>query len=89
MALALLLAIPVAWARPKTKERPVLTAPELQMDGGRRLTFERSFRSEREVKPKRGFFAKVIDVVAGEPDFHQMVRPYSVEIGRASCRERV
>ncbi len=78
LALAFLLAVSTAEARPKNKVRPVVTAPELQMDGGRRLTFERSFRSEREVKPKRGFFAKVIDVVAGAPDYHGMVRPYSV-----------
>jgi len=78
LALALLLAAPAASGRPKTKDRPVVTAPELLMDGGRRLVFERSFRSEREVKLKRGFWTKLIDVVAGEPEFRTMVRPYSV-----------
>ncbi len=52
--------------------------PDLLLEGGRKLSYERSFSSEREVKPKRGFWNKVLDVVAGEPDFHYMVRPYGV-----------
>ena len=48
------------------------------MDGGRKLRFERVFSSEREVKPKRGFWTKVVDVVAGAPAYHGMVRPYSI-----------
>jgi DNA-binding beta-propeller fold protein YncE len=48
------------------------------MDGGRKLSFERSFSLEREVKPKRSFWTRVVDVVAGEPDFHYLVDPYSV-----------
>ncbi len=78
LVLALLSAAPVASARPKTKERPAVTAPELEMDGGRRLVFERSFGSERDVKLKRGFWTKLVDFVAGEPQFRSMVRPYSV-----------
>lgn len=76
MALA---ALPLlAFAAPKAKT-PAATAPlGLEMDGGRRLLFERSFGSEREVRTKRGFFAKLIDIVAGEPEFHSLVRPYSV-----------
>lgn len=62
----------------KVKERAAPAAPELLMDGGRRLTFERSFSSEREVKWKRGLFTKIVDFVAGEPEFRSMVRPYSV-----------
>lgn len=63
----------------KPKQQPqALTAPVLQLDGGRRLVFERSFTYEREVKPKRGFWNKLLDIVAGEPEFHSMVRPYSV-----------
>ena len=52
--------------------------PDLLMDGGRRLAFERSFSLEREVKPKRSFWTKVVDVIAGQPDFHYLVSPYSV-----------
>ncbi len=48
------------------------------MDGGRKLSFERSFSLEREVKPKRSFWTRVVDVIAGQPDFHYLVSPYSV-----------
>jgi DNA-binding beta-propeller fold protein YncE len=52
--------------------------PELLLDGGRKLSFERSFSLEREVKPKRSFWTRVVDVIAGEPDFHFLVNPYSI-----------
>src|SRR5208282_6396994 len=52
--------------------------PELLLEGGRKLTFERSFSLEREVKPKRAFWTRVVDVIAGEPDFHLLVNPYSI-----------
>ena len=75
-ALALALAAP-GWAR--KKEVTVQPAPpDLLMDGGRKLSWERTFSLEREVKPKRSFWTKVIDVIAGEPDFHYLVSPYSV-----------
>ena len=60
------------------KKRSLPSAPDLLMDGGRKLSFERSFSLEREVKPKRSFWTRVVDVVAGEPDFHYLVSPYSV-----------
>ncbi len=47
-------------------------------EGGRKLTWERSFGLEREVKPKRSFWTKLVDVVAGPPDFRYLVNPYSV-----------
>ena len=53
-------------------------APDLLLDGGRKLSFERSFSLEREVKPKRSFWTRVVDVVAGQPDFHYLVNPYSI-----------
>ncbi len=55
-----------------------VTVPVLLLDGGRKLVFEGAFSMEREAKPKRGFWKKVVDVVAGEPQFHAMVRPFSV-----------
>jgi DNA-binding beta-propeller fold protein YncE len=55
-----------------------LAGPELLLDGGRKLTWERTFSLEQEVKPKRGFWTKLVDVVAGPPDFRFMVNPYSV-----------
>jgi len=50
----------------------------MTLDGGRKLLWENSFQSEREVRPNRGFWNKVVDFIAGEPDFRQLVRPYSV-----------
>src|SRR5579872_7259627 len=81
-AIALALAIlPVAQAggakRPK-ETAPKPSAPDLLMDGGRKLSFERSFSLEREVKPKRSFLTRVVDTIACEPDFHYLVSPYSV-----------
>jgi DNA-binding beta-propeller fold protein YncE len=72
-----LLPIP-SWA---SKEKPKPNEPgppELELEGGRKLTYERSFGSEREVKPKRGFWNRLVDVVAGEPEFKFLVRPYSI-----------
>ncbi len=68
----------VAKARPKTKSVGPVTVPELELDGGRRLLYEGSFSSEKEVRTKRGFWGRLLDVVAGEPEFHRMVNPYSV-----------
>ncbi len=76
--LATILAVPAGAAkRPKETVAP-LSAPDLLMDGGRKLSFERSFSLEREVKPKRSFWTRVVDTIAGLPDFHYLVSPYSV-----------
>ena len=75
---AALLLTPV-WAAGKPKRETV--APEawaMSLEAGRKLTWERSFSTEKEVNPNRGFWTKVVDVVAGEPDYHYLVRPYSV-----------
>ena len=75
--LALFLILPATAAkRPKETIKP--SAPDLLMDGGRKLSFERSFSLEREVKPKRSFWTRVVDTIAGQPDFHYLVSPYSV-----------
>ena len=60
--------------------QPTSTPPELQLQGGRRLVYESSFSSEREVKLKRGFWNHVLDIVAGAPEFRNLVRPYSVAV---------
>jgi DNA-binding beta-propeller fold protein YncE len=69
-------------ARPQnSKKRPSAqnqNVPDLLLEGGRRLSYERNFSWEHEVRPKRGFWRKMVDVVAGEPQFHSLVRPYSV-----------
>jgi DNA-binding beta-propeller fold protein YncE len=68
-------------AEPKAKSKEKANAdspPPLTLSGGRTLSYERSFSSEREVKLKRGFWNRVVDIVAGAPEFRQMNRPYSV-----------
>jgi DNA-binding beta-propeller fold protein YncE len=76
-----LLAISTAFANKNKKKQPATyQIPDLLMDGGRKLSFERTFSNEHEVKPKRGFFTKVVDVVIGAPEFRNMVRPYSIAI---------
>lgn len=69
---------PAIGAKDKKKEPATVQVPDLLMDGGRKLIFERSFSNEHEVKPNRGFFNKVVDVVVGAPDYKSMVRPYSI-----------
>ena len=62
-------------ANPKTT---TVAGPELLLEGGRKLTFERSLTSDRDVRGKPGFFTRVFDFVVGAPDLHFLVRPYSV-----------
>ncbi len=64
----------------KKKPEAVPGPPDLLMDGGRKLSFERVLSSERDVRGKPGFFKKLVDVVAGEPDYKQMIRPYGVAV---------
>ncbi len=68
-----------ASGKPKVKAEEV-APPVLLLEGGRKLAYERSFGSEREVKPKRGFWNRLVDVVAGEPEFKNLVRPYSIAV---------
>ncbi len=65
------------------KAKPPAAPSELwvmSLDGGRKLTWERSFKSESEVKPNRGFWTKVVDVIAGAPEYRSLVRPYSIAV---------
>ena len=78
IAFALLLASPAEAAK-RPKETVAPSAPDLLMDGGRKLTFERSFSLEREVKPKRSFWTRVVDVIAGRRpigDLDQIVKDW-------------
>ncbi len=82
-----LLASP-AWAAKVRREKPEAEPPppDILLEGGRKLHYERSFSSEREMEGKRGFWTKLVDVVVGEPDHPYMVRPYSIAVdsrGRA------
>src|SRR5271170_966830 len=77
--IVLLVLLPIAGrASRHTQKSTEPGPPDLLLEGGRKLTYERSFGSEREVNPKRGFWNRVVDFVAGEPDFRNLVRPYSI-----------
>jgi len=79
MALSFLAAIPMAEGK-KSKTPPaeeVEVAP-LSLAGGRKLVYERSFFSERQVRIKQGFWSRVFDIVAGAPNFRRLVRPFDI-----------
>ncbi|HYN15203.1 MAG TPA: 6-bladed beta-propeller [Terriglobales bacterium] len=83
-AVLLLLAPAVASKKKAPAESPA--PPDLQLEAGRKLTYERSFSSEREVRKKPGFWAKVVNFIAGEAVPRGLVRPYSIAVdsrGRA------
>src|ERR1035437_10797972 len=69
-----------AASKPKTTQVQV---PELLLEGGRKLSFERSFSTDRDVKPKKGFLTKVFDFVVGAPDLRSEERRVGKE-----CRSR-
>ena len=76
--LAIIYVVPL-WATGKTQAPSTeIKVPDLLLDGGRTVKFERVFSNDREVKPKKGFWTKAFDFVVGEPDFHFLVRPYSI-----------
>jgi DNA-binding beta-propeller fold protein YncE len=54
--------------------------PELLLDGGRKLTYVQSIASQRDIRTKRGFWTKLTDVVLGDPEFNDLIRPYSVAV---------
>ncbi len=66
-----------AWGASKTKAAAPVSLPQLELAGGRRLVYEGSVSSEKEVRAKH-FWGRVLDAVAGEPDYHFLVSPYSV-----------
>ncbi len=54
--------------------------PPLLLAGGRRLEFVRAIASERQLQPRRSFWKKLVDWVAGPPAYRGMVRPYGVAL---------
>jgi DNA-binding beta-propeller fold protein YncE len=65
-------------ARPKTKSEKPVNVPELELPGGRRLLYEGSIISEKQVGSRRGIWTRLLDVVAGKPQFPALTAPYSV-----------
>jgi DNA-binding beta-propeller fold protein YncE len=67
-------------AASKPKAPPQPGPPDLLLSGGRSLVYERSFSSQRDVKLKRGFWNRLVDIVAGPPEYHDLIRPYSIAV---------
>jgi DNA-binding beta-propeller fold protein YncE len=69
-----------AWAAKKQKPGTERPWPELLMDGGRKLTYQQTFTSERDVRGNPGFWGKLANVVLGERDYKPLARPYDVAV---------
>jgi DNA-binding beta-propeller fold protein YncE len=85
-ACVLLLLLTPLRATKNKEDTTVFHPPDLLLKDGRKLSYERSFSTEKDVRGKPGFWAKVLDVVAGEADYREMIRPYSIAVdshGRA------
>jgi DNA-binding beta-propeller fold protein YncE len=79
-ALVLLVAFSAsAGNRPRRDSKSAAERQEIvALEGGRRLYFLRAFSSESDLNPRRSFWKRVFDVIAGPPEYHRLVRPYSV-----------
>lgn len=84
--IAFLLVTP-SWAAKPHREKAVEPGPpDLLLEGGRKLHWERSFSSQRETQGKPSIWTRLVDVIIGEPDHPELVRPYSIAVdsrGRA------
>ncbi len=76
--LSLALAPSIAAPRPRSQPAGPAALPELELEGGRKLRYEGSINSEKEVKPRHTFLSRLVDAVAGEPEYHTLVAPYGV-----------
>lgn len=74
---AILLAVPASGAK-KQKTGAAAPWPELLLEGGRKLTYERTIANERDIRGKKGFWTKLSEIVVGEPDYKQLVRPFGI-----------
>lgn len=86
IAIAVVLVSPSAFGAKVRRETPNPAPPDLILEGGRKLTFERIFSTEREVKGKPGFWGRLLNVIAGEAEVRGLVRPYGIAVdsrGRA------
>ena len=73
-----LLFVSFALARPRAKSTKPVMAPELELTGGRKLLYEGSISSQKQVRPQHRFWGRLLDAVVGEPVFHDLIAPYSV-----------
>ena len=77
------LASPTAFAgrlRQRNAASPTAPYELVALKGGRRLDFLRMFSSESDLNPQRSFWKRALDVIAGPPEYHHLVRPYSITL---------
>ncbi len=77
VALALVFVPALAKKTPKPA-RVTGPVPLALLGEGRHLDFIRFVSSERDLHEKRSFFNKVLDVIAGAPEWRGIVRPYAI-----------
>jgi DNA-binding beta-propeller fold protein YncE len=85
-ALTILFLITLSFAASKSDAPGQSAPPDLLLQGGRKLTFERAFGSQKDVLGKPKLWTKLLNAVAGEPAYHVVVRPYGIVVdsrGRA------
>jgi DNA-binding beta-propeller fold protein YncE len=74
-----LLVIP-AWPAKRQKPPAEPPWPELFLEAGRKLTYQQTFASERDVRTNPGFWGKLANVVLGERDYKPLGRPYGIAV---------
>jgi DNA-binding beta-propeller fold protein YncE len=70
--------VPVALAGKKAKSAKVVKVPELELTGGRKLLYEGSISSQKQVQGRPKIWTRLLDTVVGQPKFHDFIEPYSV-----------
>jgi len=75
---ALVLSVSRPGSGTRQRPSPALMVPVITMDGGRRLQFLGAFSSQKELNPNPSFWKRVVDLVAGPPDYRQLIRPYGI-----------
>jgi DNA-binding beta-propeller fold protein YncE len=80
LAGALLFSLVPAFAAGRSGTPAEKPWPELLLEAGRRLTYQQSIKSERDVGVRQGFWSKLAGIVAGAPEFREMVRPYGIAV---------
>jgi len=77
--LIMLLILP-GWTATKRKVTSQTPPADVILEGERRLTFQRAVSSERDARGKQNIWSKLLNGIAGEPDYKDMVRPYGVAV---------
>ena len=70
--------VPAALAGKKTKSVGLVKVPELELTGGRKLLYEGSISTQKQVRGKPRIWTRLFDAVVGESNFHDLIDPYSV-----------